>query len=368
MRALVIGGTGPTGHYIVNGLIARGYRVEILHRGNHELAEIPEEVVHHHLDPYDPAAITAFFDTAAHYELCVATYGRLRAIANASAGRTGRIISAGGVPAYRGYMNPALLEPAGLPVPTAEDATRVALPEEDEKGWRIVRTEDALFAAHPDATHVRYPYVYGMYQPMPREWPILRRLLDGREFIILPDGGLTLHHMGYAENVARGILLAVDHPAVSRGRIYNCADEEVLSLRQGVEIMAAALGRRIEIVSMPWELAPCTRPLVMQPLSTHRVLDISRIRAELGYRDAMPAREALAKTTRWLAEHPPARGGLEEMVLEDPFDYAAEDRLRAAWEKAIAGMERVTFDTEPGYTMSYSGPGGRQRSSNNFSA
>jgi nucleoside-diphosphate-sugar epimerase len=366
MRALVIGGTGPTGHYIVNGLIARGYRVEILHRGTHELAEIPPEVLHHHLDPYDPAVLEGFFASTPRFDLCIATYGRLRAIAAATAGRVGRLISAGGVPAYRGYMNPGLLEPAGLPVPSAEDAPRVAAPEEDEKGWRIVRTEEALFAQHPDATHVRYPYVYGMYQPFPSEWPILRRILDGREFIILPDGGLTLHHKGYAENVAHGILLAVDHPANARGRIYNCADEEVLSLRQTVEILAAALGRPIEIVSMPWELAPCTRPLVMQPLSTHRVLDLSRIRNELGYRDRVPAREALARTAHWLAEHPPARGGVEEMVLEDPFDYTAEDRLRAAWRTALATMPPIHFDPEPGYTMSYSGPGGRSRSNRNF--
>ena len=57
MRALVIGGTGPTGHHIVNGLIRRGYRVEILHRGNHEVPEIPPEVLHHHMDPYDPAVL-----------------------------------------------------------------------------------------------------------------------------------------------------------------------------------------------------------------------------------------------------------------------------------------------------------------------
>ncbi len=367
MRALVIGGTGPTGHHIVNGLIARGYRVDILHRGTHEVPEIPADAVHHHMDPYDPAAIEAFFRAATRYDLCVATYGRLRAIAASTAGRVGRIISAGGVPAYRGYMNPGLGSPAGLPVPVPEGAPRVAEPAEDEKGWRIVRTEDALFAAHPDATHVRYPYVYGKYQPMPREWPILRRLLDGRGFIILPDGGLTLHHMGYAENVAHGILLAVDQPASSKGRIYNCADEEVLSLRQSVEIIAQAVGRNIEIVSMPWELAPCTRPLVMQPLTTHRVLDISRIRADLGYRDAVAAREALARTVRWLAEHPPAPGGIEEMVLEDPFDYAAEDRLRGAWDSAVAGMTRVDFATEPGYSMSYSGPGGRARSAADFS-
>jgi nucleoside-diphosphate-sugar epimerase len=362
MQALVIGGTGPTGHHIVNGLLARGYRVEILHRGLHEVPEIPVEVLHHHLDPWDPAALDAFFADR-RYELCIATYGRLRAIAAASAGRVGRLVSAGGVPAYRGYMNPALFTPAGLPVPTAEDAPRVAAREEDDKGWRIVQTEEALFAAQPEATHIRYPYIYGPYQPLPREWPILRRVLDGRPFIILPDGGLTLHHMGYAANVAHGILLAVDRPEIARGRIYNCADEEVLSLRQVTELIAAAAGRSIEILSMPWELARPARPLVMQPRTTHRVLDIGRIRSELGYRDLVPARSALARTVAWLIAHPPARGGTEEMVLEDPFDYAAEDRLRTAWESALANFPPVDFAREPGYTMSYSGPGGRYSAS-----
>ena len=54
------------------------------------------------------------------------------------------------------------------------------------------------------------------------------------------------------------------------------------------------------------------------------------------------------------------------MVLQDPFDYSAEDRLRAAWESALASMPAIAFDTEPGFTMSYSGPGGRARSNNSF--
>jgi nucleoside-diphosphate-sugar epimerase len=361
VKALVIGGTGPTGHYIVNGLIERGYSVEILHRGAHEIDEIPPQVLHHHLDPYDPAALRAFF-AGRHVDLCVATYGRLRAIAQETAGKVGRFVSVGGVPAYRGYMQPTLFTPAGLPVPTAEDAPQVRGPEDDDKGWRIVRTEEAVFELHPEATHIRYPYVYGMHQPLPREWPIVRRILDQRPFIILPDGGLTLHHMGYAANVAHGILLAVDRPENACGQIYNCADDEVLSLRQVCEIIATALGHTLEIVSMPWEIATPSRPLVMQPLTTHRVLDTARIRSELGYRDVVPAREALAFTARWLADHRPAPGGVEEMVLQDPFDYAAEDQLRAAWQRALDGMPHIEFSSEPGYTLSYSGPGGRPRS------
>ena len=119
MKALVIGGTGPTGHFIVNGLLASEYKVAILHTGNHEVDEIPPEVEHIHTNPFDESAVRSALE-GRDFDLCVATYGRLRSIAQLVAGRVGRFISVGGQPAYRGYMNPELLEPPGLPVPVSE--------------------------------------------------------------------------------------------------------------------------------------------------------------------------------------------------------------------------------------------------------
>jgi hypothetical protein len=135
----------------------------------------------------------------------------------------------------------------------------------------------------------------------------------------------------------------------------------VLTLRQVVEIVAAACGRALEIVSLPWELAACARPLVMQQRTTHRVLDLTKLRTQLGYRDLVPAREALAQTARELLASPLERGGTEEKALTDPFDYAAEDELVAAWRRAIASIPPVKWSREPGFTLSYSGPGGKPR-------
>lgn len=361
MEALVIGGTGPTGHFIVNGLLRRGYRVAMLHSGRHEVAEIPPEVEHVHTDPFREEALREAL-RARSFDVCVATYGRLRVTARVLQGRCVRFISVGGGPAYRGYMNAETWHPAGLPVPTPEDAPLVATEAEDAKGLRIARTEEIVFGLHPNATHFRYPYVYGPYQLVPREWCIVRRILDQRPFIVLPDDGLTLCHYGYAENLAHAVLLAVDRPEASAGRIYNCGDEEVLTLRQVVELVAGALARPLEIVSLPHALALPARPLLMQPWPTHRVFDLARLKTELGYRDAVPAREAIARTARWLAEHPLAPGGMEEKILQDPFDYAAEDALVAAWRKALASVSVPEFARAPGYTASYSGPGGTPRS------
>ena len=365
MKALVIGGTGPTGHFIVTGLCARGYQVAILHTGNHEIDETPANVEHIHTNPYDELALrSALADR--NFDLCVATYGRLRLIAQLMLGRVGRFISIGGQPAYRGYMNPGLLTPPGLPVPIPEDHPLVSEPEEDDKGYRIVRTERAVFEQHPDATHFRYPYIYGPYQAAPREWCIVKRILDRRPHIILPDGGLTLHSFGYAQNMAHALLLAVDQPEASRGKIYDCADEQALSLRQVVEVIATSMEHQWRIVSMPWEIATPACPLVMQPLTTHRVVDISAMKRDLGYRDKVKPGEALALTASWLETNPPAPDGIEEMVLQDPFDYPAEDLLIRRWDAALDNMEPVEFSTAPGYGMAYSGPGGRPRSAGDF--
>ena len=363
--ALVIGGTGPTGHYIVNGLLQRGYAVTILHRG-HEIEEIPPQVVHIHTDPYDEQCLRQALEQR-YFDVCVATYGRLRVIAKVMQGRCARFLSAGGAPAYRGYMNPGLGRHHGMTVPIRETAELVQAEQEDDKGWRIVRTEQALMQAQPEATHFRYPYVYGAYQLCPREWLFVRRFRDGRQRIILPDGGLTLHSYGYAENIAHAMLLALDQSQACKGKIYNVGDEEVLSLRQVVAVIAEHMGVTVEIINMPWELAPVTRPFIMQPLSSHRLQDMAAIRYELGYRDKVEPRIALARTVDWLLANPPQAGGTEEMVLQDPFDYGAEDQLIDAWQALIAQLPSLQMKTEPGLTMSYSGPGGRERSQQVFS-
>ena len=366
-RALVIGGTGPTGIPLVRGLVDRDHDVTIVHRGLHERAETPRAVTHVHTDPYDDDALRALLD-GEQFDIVVAMYGRLRRIADLTAGRVGQFVSVGGVPAIRGWMNPWLFDPPGLPVPAGEDAPTVGHPDDDEKGYRIVRTEEAVFAHHPRATHFRYPYVYGPHQLVPREWLIVRRILDGRDRIVVADDGLTLHHYGYTENLAHALLLAIEQPDAAAGKLFHVGDEEVLSIRQVIELVAAALGHRLEIVSMPFELAVPARPLLAQPLPTHRVLDIARVRTDLGYHDKVPARAALAATAHWLVEHPCARGGQEELVLTDPFDYAAEDRLIDAWLAATRTLPDPGFAAVPGYGLAYSGPGGRARSNAEFDA
>ncbi|MBV8773027.1 MAG: hypothetical protein JO166_11980 [Deltaproteobacteria bacterium] len=362
MKALVIGGTGPTGHFIVNGLLQRGYQVAILHTGSHEVEEIPPEVEHIHTNPFSEEELRGALGNRS-FDLTIATYGRLRRIVQIMVGRTDRFISIGGVPAYRGYMNPSVLRPLGMPVPTAEDASVVPVEEEDPKGWRVAQTEASVFEYHPHATHFRYPFLYGPYQIAPREWCVVRRIIDGRKAIVLPEDGLSLNHSAYVENAAHAVLLAVDLPQAARGQIYNCGDDHLLTLRQTVEIIAEALEYQLQIVSMPWQFAIPARPMMAQPWTTHRVLDLTKIKTQLGYADVITAERALRLTARWLRDHPLERGGAGEKILQDPFDYHSEDELISAWNSLCSKMPSIHFEREPGFTATYSGPGGKARSS-----
>jgi nucleoside-diphosphate-sugar epimerase len=366
-RALVIGGTGPTGIWIVQGLVDRGWHVTILHRGTHERPETPAEVEHLHHDPYDADDLRAGLEGRT-FDLCVAMYGRLRRIAEIMSGQVGQFVSVGGVPAIRGWMNPFLFEPNGLPVPADEHQALVADESEDAKGYRVARTEEVVFEHHPRAAHFRYPYAYGPYQVVPREWSVVRRVLDGRRRIIVPDDGLTLHHHGFTRNLAHAVLLGIEQPDAAAGKVFNAADEEVLSIRQVIELIAAELDHSLEIVSMPYDLAVPAWPLMAQPLPTHRVLDLTRLKSDLGYHDLVPAREAVGITARWLADNPLKPGDTEEIVLTDPFDYAAEDTLIDAWQAARAAIPAFTPTSEatPRYGLAYSGPGGRPRTRARF--
>ena len=365
MRILVIGGTGPSGIPIVARLVAHGHDVTILHRGTHERPETPPDLAHIHADPYDELSLgEALAGTT--WDVIVAMYGRLRMIAQLTKGLCDHFVSVGGVPAYRGWTDAWLYDPPGLPVPVREDAALVDDPAIDEKGYRIVRTEAAVFKAHPGAAHFRYPYLYGPYQPAPREWSIVRRILDGRRWIIVADEGLTLHHHCFTENCAAAVVRAIEQPELSSGMIFNVGDEEVLTVRQVVELCARALGAELEIVSMPYDLAVPAWPLLTQPLPTHRVLDLSRLHHRLGHRDVMPAREAVPQTARWLAEHPPEPGGMEEKVLTDPFEYGAEDALVESWRSARSRVVVPEFADRPAWGLAYSGPRGRSRTHEEF--
>ena len=351
--ALVIGGTGPTGPFIVNGLIDRGYTVAVLHTGQHEV-DYKADVEHIHADPYFRETFEAAIG-GRRWDVVIAGYGRLKLAADVLKGRTGRVIALGGATGSTAMADDPRWGPLGPPASLDEDA---ALLEHDVNrnkfGYLMAEAESTLFQAHHDghyqATYIAYPILYGPRQPAPHDWCIVRRVLDGRRHFVIADGGAKLESRAYAENAAHAVLLAVDKPEVAAGRKYFVADAEVHTLRQRIEAIARHLNHRFEFVDMPYELArPCH--VLWRHTRAHRIRDTHRVREELGFRDVVSAGDAMRRSVDWLVANRPTPGSETEAQLGDTFDYAREDRLIADWQRLREAMPPADYPLLPAAHM-----------------
>jgi nucleoside-diphosphate-sugar epimerase len=344
--ALVVGGTAASGLAIVEGLRRRGYRITIYHRGTHE-HDILLDLEHIHGDPHHPESIAKDLGTR-EWDVVVATYGRIRYLADALRGRTGHFVAVSGLPVIA----------ADFGVPTTE-----ATPYEDVENAPaglgkllplIAETERRVLAAGDEgafhATVVRYPYVYGPYAVAPLEWHVIRRALDRRRRWIVQGGGLAIATRCASPNAAEFVLRALDRPEAARGQIYNAADSRQYCLREWITTIASACDWEFEFIDIPVSIAPLGNPAV--PLAgeyswvrkgdvedgvmRHQLVDTTKAKIDLDYADAVePAKWIECTARHWLA-NPPLTDGLKGRLGPGDFDYASEDALLAFWDGVVA--------------------------------
>jgi len=331
-RVFVVGGTGPTGVPLVDAFLRDGDEVAIYDTGTHE-AVFAGAVEHLHGDPRDAENIARTLGER-EWEIAVCTSGRLRALATALAGRVRRLVGITGQPVYRGANQPT---PAGrIPLPVPEFAERQRDAANDTA--RVAEGEDQLSEQHGrrdfEAVVVCYPGIFGPRVPLAHEWAVVKRVLDGRPFMLLPHDGMAYFQRAYAEDAAHLVHLAATRPEAA-GEAFNCGDERVLSARHVAEIVVETLGSEMELVGVP---APLCRGVYPLAEKSNMVLDTSKTRSLLGYRDPVLVEEATRRTARWLAEHPPAEGDLSPGAT-GRFDYEREERILAAWRSALARAE-----------------------------
>jgi nucleoside-diphosphate-sugar epimerase len=331
-RALVIGGTGPTGPYIVDGLVDRGWEVTVLHSGQHEV-DFKIEVEHLHADVHFREPLEAAIGIR-HWELVVAAYGRLRLAVDVLRDHTGRLVALGGGPlAARddprwGPLGPAanLDEQGGL---------QEIDPLHNKLAWQMAQAEQALFSAHRaghfSATQICYPLVYGPRQPGATDWCVVRRVIDRRRHFVIADGGIKVEARAFAANAAHAVLLAIDRPEIAAGKKYLVSDDLHHTMRQRIEGIAAIMGHTFELVDMPWDLALPCHPL-WRHTRDNRWRDTSLIRRELGYAAVVDPYSALRQSVQWLLDHRTHAAREIEQQLGDPFDYAREDALIRQWQ------------------------------------
>ncbi|MCA8900590.1 MAG: hypothetical protein KDA53_05010 [Hyphomonas sp.] len=361
-RVLLIGGGGPTGPLIVNALLSEGHEVSVMNTGRHPVEyDGPVERIiadPNFLEPVSEAIKGRFFNTA------IASYGRLRYVAQALTGHVEHLIG------VTSTFYPNWIDPPATVRPTSEsgqardwDVTyldegvpmRVETPLDPvgKFGARVVETDTALQWGHQHGDYIgtilRYPRIYGPRQPGAAEWSIIRRLLDGRERIIVPEGGFLLNSALYAGNAARIVLAAFRDRDASGGQIFNCADPEPVTHRKWIRLISEIMGKEVETVSVPAALARPAWPYARWPLTVgHHILDTGNLQ-RLDYLP-VPMNQALRQTVEWYLEDPEGRGSAVEPQLRDTFSYELEDKILSELDRARTAIESLQF---PEFDMSH---------------
>jgi nucleoside-diphosphate-sugar epimerase len=333
MRTLIIGGTNFIGPHLVRRLVDGGHQVAVFHRGPIR-AELPPSVTHilgdrHRLMEYQDEFRR--FDPEVVVDLIAYTEADARGLVATFRGLAQRsvVLSSGDV--YRAYGRFIGTEQGPIePTPLAEDAPLRAnwFPYRDKAqgaddfvySYDKIPVEQTVLS-EPDlpATVLRLPMTYGPGDPFRRLSPYLKRMVDQRPVILL-DPGLARWKcpLGYVENVAEAIALAIEDP-LAASRVYNVADPAAVSTAEWVRTIGEAIGWPGEVAVMPKGRIPLPYHY-QQDLDT----DTRRIRDGLGLVERVNRAEALARTIAWEQANPP-----DQLTAVGLLDYETEDAILA---------------------------------------
>lgn len=354
MRVLVIGGTGRVGPYLLRDLIRRGHDVTIVHRGQRSRPKDLDarEILADRRDYFSFAARMRRENPDVVIDLFPGRAEDTRAVVEAFRGRIRASVHISAFDVYEQYVavdlfdawdvSPELAaELASRPLPIREGAPLRTAHLHPHPG--IVAGFDKVLVEHEirraeaagdfPATILRAAAIYGPAvqshdDPRLREWYYVKRILDGRSMLALPDsGGAMLHRVHYA-NVARAATQAAESPRAA-GRAYNVGDLQVFTVRQLADRVARTLGHRWELVSVPRSWIKHWHPFDADPPF---LLDVSRLQIELGYEEAVDAAVGLEETVEHLAQ---TRPGTKHLM----FDYEAEDRVIAQARALLGAAE-----------------------------
>ena len=331
-RVLVIGGTRFIGFHTVQALVGSGCEVAVFHRGQTEPTGLPH-AQHLHGDRRELLSFVGDFERfAPDVVLDMVPLTRSDAVDTVLAftGVAARLVAISSQDVYLAYdilRNRVQQQP--VPQPMTEDAPlrhqlypyRDVFPADSRMYTYDKIPVEQTYLGEPDlpGTILRLPAVYGPNDYQHRPFPYLKRMVDGRRTIILDEQGSRWRWSRiFVNNAAEAITRAVMSDQAA-GHIYNVAEPEALMEAEWVRAIGTAFGWSGEIVNLATEDMPEHLRDDDMDFAQDLVVDSTRIREELGYRETVEPGEAIERTVEW---------ELANMPDESPpnrFDYEAED-------------------------------------------
>ena len=300
MRIAILGGTRFIGRAVVERLAAEGHELLVVHRGEHEPADL-RAAAHAHVDRHDGPALAAALEPFG-VEALVDVSGMNAAAADAALGAVGpsvKLVAISSGDVYRAYD--------GLHF----DWTSDGLPLTEESPLRERRFVDGSQYENLEmeerylprgATVLRLGAVYGEHDYQRRFEFILRRVRAGRKRIPIGSGQFLFSRV-YVGDVAAAVLLAL--AGEHRGEAFNVVEPVTAPYRLFAEqILAAAGASDVELVRVRDDLLPADLSLT-GALDQHLLMDSWKARTVLGWAPVDPAR-SLRESVRWHLANPPS--------------------------------------------------------------
>lgn len=185
-------------------------------------------------------------------------------------------------------------------------------------GPNKVAAELTLLDSDLPVSILRPSLIYGPGSRQPREWFVVKRLLDGRERIPLSHQGQTANHPTAAVNLARVVARCALAPAP---RIVNVADPGAPTAADVVSAIASAFDRPLEIVGLDHQ-APAELGRTPWANWPPFLLDTTAASA-LGYTPAGGYAELVPSTVDYLRGLSDAQR--RELGLGTSFDYRIDE-------------------------------------------
>jgi nucleoside-diphosphate-sugar epimerase len=326
MKVVILGGTRFIGRHIARQAMARGDDVTVVHRGEHEPAELAE-IRHIH---NDRASFCEVADQVAalHPDAVIDSIPLTAADVDAVLPHLPdtHLTALSSVDVYRAF---ALVnaDAEGEVLPITEDSAvrgerylyrgKIAGFDDYEK----LDVEPAYIQR--GGTVLRLSMIYGEHDGQRREEFILRRVRAERTAIPVGGGG-WLATRCYAGDVASAVLLAAGSQA-AEGQVFNVGEPQTRSVLGWAGQILTAAGYTAELVRVPDELLPADMSIT-KDLSQHLLLDSGKLGRTLGWQPR-PIDEAIGKSVAWHLAHPPEQA---EQAEQADAGFAADDRALAA--------------------------------------
>jgi nucleoside-diphosphate-sugar epimerase len=343
MRILIIGGTGVLSRSIAIEAISSGHQVTILTDGKGALSEPIGLERHIQVDRDNAIALKQ-----ALAEIGIESWDLVVDVICYRPAQAESLLSAiDGKSKHSIVISTAILYDPAINRPLKTDDKLATDLDLGKYGREKVAMEQTWLQSwaqnnHP-VTILRPPHILGAGAELGivplhnRDRYVINRLKNHQP-LLLADGGKQMMQVVYSQDIAKVILATVGKQQTF-GKIYNCANPEVITGYQYFKTIAELLNIKLQVKEIP-SIEICSSGWGWIITTVSRILDMRSLQQDIGYIPSTPLKESLRETLSYLLN-----SGNNYKNLDSSL-YEIEVKLKAGGEDLHEVLTRYAENKE----------------------